>query len=270
MSDLSNREDTFKKLEVSLGEFDDSICFGENRLRTPPTDHSKWTGTVVDNSDPLRLGRVRVRIYGLYDDVQDGALPWALSEDTWLGSNASNIVIPEKGTVVRGIFEDGDIYKPVYNSRIANLDASTENESAAETIRDSVLSDPDYPYQMLLLSTDQGESITLNRNDGLLSIRHRSGLIIQIGSNGTINISQNYNSSDDRSEMPDMNVSIQGKINIESEDDMTIQSSKNVYISSVEGEVHLGKNTSKNLVCAHPICFVTGAPTNGGNTTVKA
>ena len=41
-------------------------------------DH--WTGKVIDNADPLFMGRVKIRILGYYDGISDSAIPWALPE----------------------------------------------------------------------------------------------------------------------------------------------------------------------------------------------
>jgi len=83
---------------------------------------SFFTGVVEDRFDPMFLGRVRVRIYGLHsDDKQDIAtpdLPWSdvLMPNT--GSSLSGLgVSPHglvEGTTVMGFFRDGnDMQDPV-------------------------------------------------------------------------------------------------------------------------------------------------------------
>ena len=37
-----------------------------------------------------------------------------------------------------------------------------------------------------------------------------------------------------------------------------------------KGNINLGNNPKKQLVCTQPVCFVTGAPLNGNNINVKA
>jgi hypothetical protein len=67
-----------------------------------------------------------------------------------------------------------------------------------------------------------------------------------------------------------MDVKLEGAFNLTANGEVNIDAKKNVNINSVLGDVNLGRNSLKTLVCAHPSCFVTGAPTNGGNTNVKA
>ena len=42
-------------------------------------DQTRWfLGEVVNvKDDPLQIGRVRVKIFGVYDEIEDEDLPWA-------------------------------------------------------------------------------------------------------------------------------------------------------------------------------------------------
>jgi hypothetical protein len=41
-------------------------------------DQTRWfLGTVVDLKDPMELGRVKVDVFGMYDNIKDEDLPWA-------------------------------------------------------------------------------------------------------------------------------------------------------------------------------------------------
>ena len=82
-----------------------------------------WMGVVEDNNDPIKLGRLRVRIFGWHSGslkdvdgepgVQTEELPWAqVMQPVSSGSN-SGIGGPltgiQQGTWVMGIFLDGEI-----------------------------------------------------------------------------------------------------------------------------------------------------------------
>ncbi len=78
-------------------------------------DKSRWfMGTVVNINDPLELGRIKVRIYGVHThnpaDIEDGDLPWAqvVIPVTEGGSSGigTNIGIKVQAQVY-GIFLDG-------------------------------------------------------------------------------------------------------------------------------------------------------------------
>ena len=73
-----------------------------------------WTGIVVDTADPYRVGRVKVRIYGIHNEdkneVPDAALPWASvtipsTEGGVSGVGRQMRLLP--GAIVMGVFLDG-------------------------------------------------------------------------------------------------------------------------------------------------------------------
>lgn len=75
-------------------------------------DQTRWfLGEVVDiENDPLKLGRVKVKVYGVYDEIKENDLPWAqivVPVTTGIhegkGQNLGILV----GTQVFGIFLDG-------------------------------------------------------------------------------------------------------------------------------------------------------------------
>ena len=75
-------------------------------------DQTRWfIGEVVDNSnDPLKLGRVKVKVFGVYDEIADEDLPWAqivvpVTQGIHEG-NGQNLGLLV-GTQVFGIFMDG-------------------------------------------------------------------------------------------------------------------------------------------------------------------
>ena len=258
------------------GNLEDDIALGHNTLEPDPVKfNDRWTGKVISNDDPLKLGRVQVQIFGINDE-NPAYSSWALPENGYLGAETSNLVVPPIDSVIRGYFENGDPYKPIYdgmitvrNPIIAAAEAFTGLASPGDTIlNDAILSD--YPNTMVLMKTDEGEGVTLNRKNGTMKINHRSGLKIQIDPNGSILIEHSMSKKFSQPKPATMDVKIEGKFTLEANDDITINAKRNVYIDSVLGDVNLGRNSMKTLVCAHPTCFVTGAPTNGGNTNVRA
>jgi hypothetical protein len=69
-----------------------------------------WTGIVEDRYDPLKLGQVRVRIFGLHTDnesyIKTEDLPWAQVLHPTNGSNKNSTMV--EGDWVFGFFQDGD------------------------------------------------------------------------------------------------------------------------------------------------------------------
>ncbi len=59
-------------------------------------------GTVVDRNDPLKLGRIRVRIPEIYGDIPVAHIPWANPSATFGGGSDSGMfMIPPDGAKVR-------------------------------------------------------------------------------------------------------------------------------------------------------------------------
>ena len=64
------------------------------------TDEPKF-GTVVANNDPMKLGRIKVRIQGIFDGEPD-TLPWVRrkTDTLFCGSDCEAFDVPEVGSVV--------------------------------------------------------------------------------------------------------------------------------------------------------------------------
>lgn len=70
-----------------------------------------FIGVVVDNSDPLRKGRCRVRVLNIFDDIPAGDIPWATPQKDL---NGNTFLLPEVGKVVSVIFDNENLYTPEY------------------------------------------------------------------------------------------------------------------------------------------------------------
>ena len=68
-------------------------------------------GVVEDNKDPQKLGRVRVRVLNVYDDIDVNSIPWATP---WKDLNGNMFNVPDKGKVVLVVFDQGDKNRPEY------------------------------------------------------------------------------------------------------------------------------------------------------------
>lgn len=69
---------------------------------------------VVGNEDPNNAGRLRVRIGGLHDGIDDADLPWASASMSSASFNSGSFIIPDIGDTVWVVFEDGRNYVPVW------------------------------------------------------------------------------------------------------------------------------------------------------------
>jgi hypothetical protein len=78
-----------------------------------------YLGAIVDINDPLKQGRAKVRVFGIFDDLEIEDIPWAepgtASEYFGGGKGGGAVSIPRIGTVVYCSFEDDNYYKMYFD-----------------------------------------------------------------------------------------------------------------------------------------------------------
>lgn len=249
-----------------LNEITDKVDSGFKEQQTGTYEkfsqdpHDRWTGKVIDNLDPEMLGRVKILVFGYYDELAEFALPWAVPDISYIGGSNGSFVVPEVGTFVRGYFDQGDIQKPIYDS-VAFSEMTATNKTKNMMINKL----QNYPHKMVLMETDQGDYLTLNRFDGETKFHHRSGLDITIGADGSLTI----NTGAGYSQLGNIKIECHGNTEIKTDGDTSVTSKYgNVTVDSKYGFVMLGKNKTKQLVNNLPICPVTGMPHCTGNKNV--
>lgn len=244
------------------------------KKEVPETTH--WTGIVVNNNDPDKLGRCQIKIYGYYDDLATTNIPWAIPDIPSLASTKGNFVIPELNTVVRGYFDNGDDSKPIYDSVAFNASYS----DIKYNFKDWQLRTEDYPHTMVLFQTDQSDYLVMNRKTGEIAFTHHTGAVMRVNPDGSIDIGTSVYSAGPAP----LNVSISGDVNIQSMGNITVSAMKecnvnalqnvtvsavgNVDVQSQAGIITLGPNPAKQPVCNLPNCVICGAPHQIGNTKV--
>jgi len=70
-----------------------------------------WVGLVEDNKDPDRIGRIKVRVQSVYDDIPLEDIPWANSVKSL---SCRSYEVPAIGKIVSVIFPNDNIYEPYY------------------------------------------------------------------------------------------------------------------------------------------------------------
>lgn len=95
----------------------------------------EYKGTIVDVDDPQGLGRARVRVKGLFDEIPDTYLPWASpkSRETSVKGGSSGILVKGQKTWVR--FLEGDVNFPVFRGGVIETkDDLPKNNDAKRAI----------------------------------------------------------------------------------------------------------------------------------------
>lgn len=259
-----------------MGGNTESIATDQIIPKKEVPENTHWTGIVVNNNDPDKLGRCQIKIYGYYDDLATTNIPWAIPDIPSLASTKGNFVIPELNTVVRGYFDNGDDSKPIYDSVAFNASYSDMKYN----FKDWQLRTEDYPHTMVLFQTDQSDYLVMNRKTGEIAFTHHTGSVMRVNPDGSIDIGTSVYSAGPAP----LNVSISGDVNIQCNGNMQLSAMKectinalqninvsamgNVDVQSQAGMITLGPNPAKTPVCNLTNCVICGAPHQIGNTKV--
>ncbi len=114
-----------------------------------------YVGVVEDNYDPKRLGRIKVRVLDVFDNLKVEDIPFATC---WKDLNGNVVNIPENGKVVLVVFDQGDEYKPEFISS-DHYNINLENKLLS-------LSENDY-ISMKSLLFDHKTQVYVNDREGL-------------------------------------------------------------------------------------------------------
>lgn len=188
-------------------------------------------GLVVDNNDPEKLGRCRIRVFGVFDAkdssnnffIPDDKLPWAIPntlQKTSTPTGNTSFTPPKVGSIICVDFIENDIYSVRYYA----------SPYLANELIDYVGEDyPNFSSLIYNLTENGVFKIVWTQSKGL-SIEMESSFI-NIESDGKIVITT---SNEDKVEIDN-----EGKISIEAKNDVIINASKNIK---------LGKNAAQALI----------------------
>lgn len=132
---------------------------------------SGYFGLVIDNNDPLKIGRLKVRVYGFYDAIDEAHIPWSLPKNIAF----NRLDPPPINTEVQIEFLEGEIMTPIW---------FTYNGKSAT---DMGISDADYTKSAVLLYKDLAEydssgkvKIVFTESDGLIMEYEQDGKVSHI------------------------------------------------------------------------------------------
>jgi len=159
-------------------------------------------GTVVDINDPEKLGRVKVNVYGLHDNIDTKDLAWSMvmmpgntPAKGGIGSSVNLLV----GTLVAGVCMDRAMQEFLVLGTLPTKTDETEDNNVrvraeADPNADEEIGSyqpastyaPEYPYNNVM-ETESGHVKEYDDTPGVERIteRHKSGTQYEISANGS-------------------------------------------------------------------------------------
>ncbi len=143
-----------------------------------------YVGKVIYNEDPTFTGRCKVRVFGMFDGLEDKFIPWfaPINSGVFSTKGAGSISVPKIGDIVRVKFANNDLYSGEYTS-LQCLDPELVKE-----IKD------DYLGAHVLLFDAEAELMVSYQNNAGFKIYHKGSRII-IDPDNTIQIIHSNNSN---------------------------------------------------------------------------
>ncbi len=135
-----------------------------------------FIGIVEDNEDPRKLGRIKVRVYNIFDEIPKEDIPWAFP---WKDLNGNQFNVPGIGKIVSVVFDQGNIYEPQY-IYAEHYNINLENKLKS-------LSGTDYT-SMRALMFDHSTQIYRNDSEGLKIDHEYTNLNLDKNGNILLNI----------------------------------------------------------------------------------
>lgn len=136
-----------------------------------------YTGKIIDNNDPEKLGRCKIRVFGVFgEEIPNEDLPWAIPNFNFIGSTLGSFVVPPIDAIVKVEFDSGNLYAPVYTTKVININKLPSDK------------DEDYPHTMVLWETDEGEYLKINRKTNETTYHSASGVLLTFDSDGNVEL----------------------------------------------------------------------------------
>lgn len=148
-----------------------------------------FIGVVEDNQDPKRLGRCKIRVFNVFEEIPTDDIPWATP---WKDLNGNEFSVPDVGKMVTVVFDSGNPYKPEF------IYAEHYNVNLQKKLQD--IPDSDYTTFKTVLF-DHSTQIYRSESEGLRLDHEYSN--INLTPDGNININLRDNNSKSNIGSPD-------------------------------------------------------------------
>ena len=129
--------------------------------------YGKYRGTVTDNQDPRKIGRVKARVPEILADVDSG---WALPCAPYSGDKTGVFTVPANGAGVWIEFEAGDVSRPIWSGCWWSSGKLPTDEGGTEATPD-----------VKIVRSEQGLMVALHDDSQVIAVSDSNGKnIVQI------------------------------------------------------------------------------------------
>jgi uncharacterized protein involved in type VI secretion and phage assembly len=147
----------------------------------------KYRGTVVDNVDPMRMGRIQARVP---DVLGDATSTWAMPCLPLAGPKMGHYVVPPVGAGVWMEFEQGDVSYPIWVGCWYGSADELPSDALTGPPNDSNIVLQTQAQHVIVLSDLPGDGgITLRTATGAAIVINDSGITISNGQGASISLS---------------------------------------------------------------------------------
>lgn len=198
-----------------------------------PQEAMSYLGCVVDNNDPKKLGRLKVRV-APYSELSTEEIPWAYPKLGTHGNSAEygGLNVPEVGSQVRVDFPSRDLTAPYYSGAELN------------EVNRTTFFDEDYP-NTYGYKDSVGNFMRINKERGTAHFQHFTSTNLQVAPEGSIKVGlsngafftfDNNNNFELNIGTLDITGTMDGSLNIDSNNEVDIKAGK-VSIKAKEFQV---------------------------------
>lgn len=154
------------------------------KLRGQP-HFGKYRGTVTDNEDPKKIGRVKAKVPEVLGDVETG---WAYPCLPYAGDGEGLYVVPPVGAGVWVEFEAGNVSKPIWTGcwwgegKLPKDNAGGEAKPSLKVLRTGggLMLTLDDDAKKIALSDEQGQNVlTIEVSGGKVTLKASTKAIVE-------------------------------------------------------------------------------------------
>lgn len=221
--------------------------FPKSRRRPLSLAGNEMQATVVDNNDPLKSERIKLRIKGLHDKIADKDLPWTIPNRSGQANSSSGTGsvgnIPQIGAKVNSTYSDDTMYHGRYSSGTPQKDTRPEELAANDT------TGKNYPHVESEIKSD-GTRITHDKKQGRMDIEHPSGTHMSIDGKGHVSLrtaSKKQGDTHSDKHSSGLNLHLTGDANILATGTVAIGGTAKVIVIS-QGDLTLAAKGNVNIV----------------------